>query len=664
MKAAGNIYTVVTKTAALLLLIALQSCGSTYNVKTAEIESDLLSGNFDMALVHLDQNKFLQKDRNRLLYLMEKGKLEHLKGNYELSNQVFEEAYIVIDDRIKTNAGQAVAAKFTNPMAEPYKGEDFEKVSIHYYKALNYFHLGMPNEALVEAKRINIKLNELNMKYNDNKNKYSEDAFSEILQGVLYECTGDTNGAFTAYRNGFEIYERNNGAYFGVPVPEQLKQDLLRTSKKLGFTQEYLEYRKKFNIPPDPEPVKNTEEKKGKKNKNKKEQQKSDPTPQPVIPAITGEAVIFWENGLGPAKDQIIITASGGSGVFYGTYMDGDVLEEILIPIPVGAGIGSINAVAIPKYRKRDNYYTNASLEFNGKDHSFELAQDFYPIAKQCLKDRMLRETIDIVLRFAAKKVGSSVFGEIVGQVAGSTAGDIAKLGADAAGAATEGADTRNWQSLPQTISYLRVPLTESAENKFVMKKYGAYGIDTDTISIPYKKGMQIINYFDLSRTQVITKGTSIPGTYISAAGTTNNGMSSLVTQIAQGNAASLPTLPPMDKAVEGKYNKWIEADNGISYMVTCQVNTYSGKEFYAKKVWLKSSNPDKVKVTFAITEQPFDDRHTEVSSGEFYKLQQQGTIDRQYFSLSEKVKPGKEVEGYAVYHNSSDYYVTILKVE
>ena len=664
MTAAKNIIAVAVKTTALLLLIGLQSCGSTYNTKTAEIESDLLSGNFDMALARLDQNTFLQKDRNRLLYLMEKGKLEHLKGNYEISNQVLEEAYIMIDDRIRTNAGQAIAAKFTSPMAEPYKGEDFEKVTVHYYKALNYFHLGMPNEALVEAKRINIKLQELNQKYNDNKNKYSEDAFSHILEGVLYECTGDINGAFIAYRNAEEIYNTNSGAYFGVLMPEQLKQDLLRTTKSLGFTQEHMDYRKKFNVPPDPVAPKKPEQKKGaKKGKNQKDQPKEQPKPEePKAPVITGEAVIFWENGLGPAKDQIVITASGGSGVFYGSWMDEGVLEEILIPIPVGAGIGSINAIAIPKYRKRDNYYTKASLEFNNTDHQFELAQDFYPIAKQCLKDRMLRETIDLVLRFATKKASSSILGEIVGQVAGDTAGDLTKLAGDAAGAATEKADTRNWQSLPQTISYLRVPLKDGVDNKFVMKKYGAYGIDTDTLVIPYKRGLQIVNYFDLSRTQIITKGSSTPG--LAATPTANSAATLGGMMLQVQGPATQAALPPMDKAIEAKYNKWFDAGNGISYMVTCQTNNYGGKDFYAKKVYLKSDNPKKVKVTYTITERPLSDRYTEVSAGEFYKNQSMEGEEKQYFSLSEKIKPGKEVPGYAIYHFTPDFYVTIINVE
>ena len=153
-----------------VLIIALNSCGITYNDRSYEFQNEVYYRNFEKAATLIEDNKFLSKKRNRLLYLMEKGKVEHMNGNYKESNHLFEEAYILIDDRINTNAGQAVAAKLTNPMAAPYRGEDFEKVMIHYYMALNYFQLGMPNEALVEAKRINIKLQELNQKYKKNKN--------------------------------------------------------------------------------------------------------------------------------------------------------------------------------------------------------------------------------------------------------------------------------------------------------------------------------------------------------------------------------------------------------------------------------------------------------------------------------------------------------------
>lgn len=510
MKAAKNICNAFLKPVLLLLLIAFQSC-STYNSKTADIESNLFNGDFNQAIASIDQNRFLQKDRNRLLYLMEKGKAEHLNGNYENSNALLEEAYIMIEDRMtKTNAGQAVAAKFTNPMAEPYKGEDFEKVTIHYYKALNYFQLGMPNEALVEAKRINIKLYQLNEKYKENKNKYSEDAFSQILQGILYESTGDINNAFIAYRNAEEIYSRNGDQFFGVSTPEQLKKDLMRTAKQMGFMEEYESYRKKFNYPAETVAASKAKSKKTAQPEKAKE------------PEVTGEAIVFWENGLAPAKDQIVITASGTDGFFYGTYYDGAIMEEIIIPIPVGFDIGSINAIAIPKYRKRESYYSNAAIEVDGVNRNFELAQDFYPIAKQCLKDRMLRETIDLVARFATKKAASEGLGALGKELFGDTAGDLMKLGGDIAGAATEKADTRNWQTLPATISYTRVPLKEG-ENKFVISKQGPAGIDTDTLYIPYKKGLQIVNYFDLGRTQLIPAPAAGTITPVAQKADTNN---------------------------------------------------------------------------------------------------------------------------------------------
>jgi uncharacterized protein len=469
----GSIYSMARSLSLTVLLAAVSSC-STYNSKTADIEVNLYNGNFKEASAGLEGNRLLQKERNKLLYLLEKGKVEHLLSNYEASNNYLEQAYIMVDDKIKTNAGQYVAAKFTNPMAEPYKGEDFEKVTIHYYKALNYFQLGRPADALVEAKRINIKLYELNEKYKENKNRYSEDAFSQILQGLIYESTGDVNNAFIAYRNAKEIYAKNEGKFFGTAMPQQLKTDLMRTARILGFWDEYYAYLKEYGGEP-----------------------KQEKRPE-------GEAIIFWENGLIAAKDQVVITASGDGGAFVGTYNDGEVSEQIFIPIPTNADIGVINAIAIPKYRLRPTYYTKATVLIDSTEQVIELGQDFYPIAKQCLKDRMLREVIDIATRFAAKKATGAGLSAIADETLGKGWGDVIKAGADIAGASTERADTRNWQTLPSTISYTRVPLKQGT-NEFIIKKYGPEGVvDTEKINIPYRPGLQIVNIYDLGRTQII----------------------------------------------------------------------------------------------------------------------------------------------------------------
>jgi len=499
-----NTVSAISKTAAMLLLAGLYSCG-TYNTKT-NIEADLYNGQFDKAIEGIDHNSFLLKDRNRLLYLMEKGKIEHLRGNYRASNILFEKAYIMIDDKITTNVGQAVAGKLTNPMALPYKGEDFEKVTIHYYMALNYFHLGLPNEALVEAKRIDIKLLELNEKYKDNKNKYSRDAFSQILEGIIYESTGDINNAFIAYRNAAQIYDDGGGKFFGVPTPDQLKKDLIRTAKLMGFEDDYNTYVKKYNMP-DYLP---------------KKTDKDGTTVQPDPPVPSGEAVIFWENGLAPAKDQIVLTFSAADHWFYTSYMEDGVLHDIILPVPIGFNAGTVNAIAIPKYRTRQSFYNKAVVISNGNELPLEVGQDFNSIAKQCLKDRMLREIVEVVTRFASKKAASAGLAALGKGLLGDDGEDIFRLGGDIAGAVTEKADTRNWQSLPSTISYIRVPLVEG-QTEYIIKKYGPQGIvDTDKITIPYKKGLQIINYFDLGRTQVIP-GTTQPQQPAANTGTTDS---------------------------------------------------------------------------------------------------------------------------------------------
>ncbi|OYQ32251.1 hypothetical protein CHU92_14290 [Flavobacterium cyanobacteriorum] len=473
MKAANNIIAAIIRPLPFLLLFALSAC-STYNSQLG-IENDLYNGDFDKVASTIENNRFLKKDKNRLLYLLEKGKAEHLRGNYEASNRLLEEAYLLVDDKIKTSAAQYVAAKFTNPNAEPYKGEDFEKVTIHYYKAINFFMMGRPDDALVEAKRINLRLLEFNDKYEGRKNKYTRDAFSQILQGIIYESTGDINNAFIAYRNAEEIYSSSNNVYFGVKFPEQLKQDLLRTAMQLGFRQEYDDYLKKFNFA-------------------------KDYVPAPPAPA---EAILFWENGLGPAKDQIILTVSASLGAFVATYTEDGITREIIIPIPRDVDLGVINAIAIPKYNRRESFYKHAIVTCNSNEQNLETVEDFYPIAEQCLNDRMMREVVDLALRFATKKAAGAGLGTIAKENLGGDWGDIVRAASDIAGAATEKADTRNWQTLPATISYARFPLKQG-ENKATLKKFGPDGVvDTDILTIPFRPGLQIVNYYDLGRTQV-----------------------------------------------------------------------------------------------------------------------------------------------------------------
>lgn len=78
----------------------------------------------------LNKNKKAAKDKNCLLYFLQKGVVLQLLCRYEESNPFFEDADLFTEDLQKTYALDAVGL-FTNPNVKPYRGEDFEVVMIH-----------------------------------------------------------------------------------------------------------------------------------------------------------------------------------------------------------------------------------------------------------------------------------------------------------------------------------------------------------------------------------------------------------------------------------------------------------------------------------------------------------------------------------------------------
>jgi Uncharacterized protein conserved in bacteria len=119
-----------------MLMLLLYSC-ATYNSRINAYYTQVAQQRYDKAFVMLDNNKLLQAKRNRLLYLLEKGKMAHLLQQYDTSNYYFNEADLFIEDA-RTSAADIALGTLLNPMMQTYKGEDFEKFMVHYYKALNY----------------------------------------------------------------------------------------------------------------------------------------------------------------------------------------------------------------------------------------------------------------------------------------------------------------------------------------------------------------------------------------------------------------------------------------------------------------------------------------------------------------------------------------------
>lgn len=451
------------KTIYCLLAIALvvTSC-ATYYQKNENLIQAVYKGDLEAANKILEDPKLEKKKKDILLYYFNRGTVYWMMGNFDESNKYFQKADYYIEDYQKNYAAKALSF-ISNPKVEPYPGEGFEHILVHYYTTLNYAQKGDYDAALVECKRMDLKLQKITDTHKG-KNKYKRDAFVQNLMGMIYDAQHDYNAAFVAYRNALEIYQDDYTKMFSFSAPLQLKKDLIRTAYLTGFTEEARKYEQDFNL------------------KYQKEE------------AGNGALVFFWNNGLGPVKDQwsinfAIVPAGNGWVNFVNT--------DLGLVIPFYAGDDQSNSlaslkiirVAFPKYVSRvpmfnTGTYTVDSNKVSGK---FELAENVDAIAYKSLDDRMLKELSEALLRLALKQLAEQ-------QARKQNEG----LGAAISiiNAISEQADTRNWQLLPYSINYTRVSLPPG-EHNFVLKATGDNNA-MDTVSFNYniRKGQTLIGTF------------------------------------------------------------------------------------------------------------------------------------------------------------------------
>lgn len=463
---------------ALLLLPVLHSC-ATYNNAMDSYYSNIRSHNYDKALEKLDGNKLMQHDRNQLLFLMEKGSVYRFKNDYVASNNYFNQADNYIENS-KKSVSDVIVGNLLNPMQTAYRGEDFEQFMVHYYKALNYAALGQNDEALVEARRITLSNNTQGDKFKNKDARYSTDAFALNLQGIIYELGNDINNAFIAYRNAADLYLVNNNSYYGVTLPNQLKKDLLRTATLMGFNSEADKYNKLFNMPYTPSDNQN------------------------------GELVLFLEEGEAPQKQEnnfVLTSVAGQVGSFSFVNLEGN---SVTIPFDYAAynisqnKLSSVRTIriAVPVYRVVYPQLAGCTILSNNVSYPVELAQNINSVAINVLKERFLTEIANALARQLTKQLmqaGTKAATEGIAKSAEKTddkkkkednakaAGEVAGFLVNIVNTLTEKADTRNWQSLPAFVSYVRIPLV-AGENTINITSRGK----VKTIKIDGQKGIQM----------------------------------------------------------------------------------------------------------------------------------------------------------------------------
>jgi hypothetical protein len=427
----------------LCVTLLLAACGPATN-RYALIDESLRAGDVQRADAILEAAHQEYDAKSQVLYRMDRGMTLHLAGRYEDSTAVLEKAEQEVEQLYTRRITTQAKALLSNDTELPFEGAAYEQVMLNVIKALNYAIAGNLQEALVEARRADHRLNVLADQAAGKPDAYRDDAFARYLSGILFEAAGELNDAFIAYRKAHEAYVAAR-AWSRTPVPSSLPADLLRITDALHLTDEHTHYRQTFaDVPWDPA----------------------------IDRRHLAQVVVVGYHGRAPRKDdqfldlpispealRLVLLTKMAVGPNT-TSRDARAAESLLYGLS-----GRVVRVALPRLiqQKTTIAYELVSLIGNGTAYSVrsELVQDLSALAAKHFSDQFTSLAIKAVARAAIKYAAAeglargarAAAGRDAGPLVGLLVGSLAKT----LSITTEEADKRSWRTLPDEIHLARL---------------------------------------------------------------------------------------------------------------------------------------------------------------------------------------------------------------
>ncbi|QQO09306.1 COG3014 family protein [Breznakiella homolactica] len=144
-------------------VILLFSCASTGHYD--KVDSAVARGDYADAYAKLEDSKSSYRNNDQVLYYLDAGMLAHYAGDYETSSQRLQSGEQAIERAFTKSITMEIGTYLVNDMTQEYAGEDYEDIYLNAFNALNYYHRGSLEGALVEVRRMNNKLQYISTKY-------------------------------------------------------------------------------------------------------------------------------------------------------------------------------------------------------------------------------------------------------------------------------------------------------------------------------------------------------------------------------------------------------------------------------------------------------------------------------------------------------------------
>jgi uncharacterized protein len=215
------------------LVLLLTGCAGDYIARTAGYRHAYEAYQYPPAIQGFANEVQSGPQIDRLLALMDQGMVLHAAGKFEESIKVLAEADKLSERLDFTSVSEEAKVLLSSERERAYRGEDFEKLMISTLQALNYAQLGKDEDALVEVRRVNERMQRM---INEEKKPYEQLAVARYLTGVLWEDQGHADDAFIDY------YAANKLA----GDLGSLAEPLVRLAKETGRDEAFRQLRKQY----------------------------------------------------------------------------------------------------------------------------------------------------------------------------------------------------------------------------------------------------------------------------------------------------------------------------------------------------------------------------------------------------------------------------------
>ncbi|MDR1971643.1 MAG: hypothetical protein LBQ46_06955 [Treponema sp.] len=354
-----------------------------------EMDNAVLGGSFADALTVLEKGQESKKpfypEKNRILLQLDKGILEHYAEKYDASANDLEEGERLIEEAFTKSVSQEVTSYIANDNTKDYPGEDYEDIYVNVFNALNYYHRGDLEGAVVEIRKVNIKLQALADKYAAGGSVIKEFAKKQVESLIMpdEEPVTLTDSALARYIGGL-FYRGDNRL----------------DDARIDFEEIEKIYAAAPGIYSSPRPASIDEELN--------------------VPSGMARLNVVAFAGLSPVKQENVLS----------------------VPIPLPSNAANQAKLALPQLVIRPSNITGVRVELqDGQSFSLDLIEDMESVAIETFKAKYALTFLKTITRVAIKAIAGEVATQAAEQAGGF--GSLVSFGSKLAADASESADIR-----------------------------------------------------------------------------------------------------------------------------------------------------------------------------------------------------------------------------